>query len=126
MTRRKVSPGHDGDPSVPRARKGTSPKMGAKTSAKMGAKGSPKTEDAPAPMPRARRATRQKTEQFQLAAPTEVGIAPTGVGRMSRGASANRDNRVRERAYLLAEQNGFAGDPAFYWRLAEHELLARA
>lgn len=33
-----------------------------------------------------------------------------------------RPERVRERAYLLAESNGFAGDPGFYWRLAEREL----
>jgi hypothetical protein len=32
---------------------------------------------------------------------------------------------VRELAYLLAERNGFAGDPTFYWTLAEHELHTR-
>lgn len=32
------------------------------------------------------------------------------------------ETQVRERAYLLAEQNGFAGDPGFYWTLAEREL----
>lgn len=108
MTMRKASPGSDGDPSEPRPRKGGTPKTSTKLPSKKPPKGEP------------RRATRQKAEQFQLAAPTEVGLAPTEVGRMS----ANKDDRVRERAYLLAEQNGFAGDPAFYWQLAERELRA--
>lgn len=33
-----------------------------------------------------------------------------------------REARLREHAYLLAESNHFAGDPSFYWRVAEREL----
>jgi hypothetical protein len=37
-------------------------------------------------------------------------------------AEAEREARLREHAYLLAESNHFAGDPSFYWRVAEREL----
>jgi hypothetical protein len=37
----------------------------------------------------------------------------------------DHEARLREHAYLLAESNHFAGDPSFYWRVAEREL-ARA
>jgi hypothetical protein len=40
-------------------------------------------------------------------------------------ATTERDARVRELAYLLAESNHFAGDPAFYWRVAA-QLQERA
>lgn len=39
-------------------------------------------------------------------------------------ASDGAGERVRERAYLLAEANGFAGDPSFYWAVAE-QLVQR-
>jgi hypothetical protein len=34
----------------------------------------------------------------------------------------DHEARLREHAYLLAESNHFAGDPSFYWRVAEREL----
>ena len=37
----------------------------------------------------------------------------------------DHEARLREHAYLLAESNHFAGDPSFYWHVAEREL-ARA
>ncbi|MCU0676343.1 MAG: DUF2934 domain-containing protein [Myxococcota bacterium] len=33
-----------------------------------------------------------------------------------------REARLRKHAYLLAESNHFAGDPSFYWHVAEREL----
>jgi hypothetical protein len=35
---------------------------------------------------------------------------------------ADHEARLREHAYLLAESNHFAGDPSFYWHVAEREL----
>ena len=114
MTRRKVSNEQNGAPSTPRARKATS----AKTDS-----------DALVVAPRARRSARAKSEGIRAQAPTDVeflsaiadggrdGARPTDVEILSQVT-----DRVRERAYLLAEQNGFAGDPAFYWSLAEREL----
>ena len=114
MTRRKVSNEQNGAPSTPRARKATSAKKEAETVVVA---------------PRARRSARAKSEGIRGSVPTDVeflsaiadrrreGAGPTEVGVLSRNA-----DMVRERAYLLAEQNGFAGDPAFYWSLAEREL----
>ena len=43
-----------------------------------------------------------------------------------KASSAATPEAIRERAYYLAEKNGFAGDPAFYWMLAERELSVEA
>lgn len=51
--------------------------------------------------------------------------APSGSQRAKGSASVaaapggGPGERVRAQAYLLAEANGFAGDPGFYWAVAE-------
>ena len=81
----------------------------------------------PAARPRARKA-KAETSDVMASGPTKPSARrasrPPPIAATSEIELPPPDE-VRELAYLLAERNGFAGDPTFYWTLAEHELQTR-
>ena len=58
------------------------------------------------------------------ASPSCAGIEDQGIDAVSVGESGVGANAVAELAYLLAEEAGFQGEPAQFWRQAE-QLIAR-
>ncbi|MCB9618752.1 MAG: DUF2934 domain-containing protein [Sandaracinus sp.] len=64
----------------------------------------------------------KSSEPQATAKSAEAPKARKPVSKPAAKAKPSATDVVRERAYLLAESNHFAGDPLFYWRVAEREL----
>ncbi|MCB9602276.1 MAG: DUF2934 domain-containing protein [Sandaracinus sp.] len=77
-------------------------------------------KDAPKPKPAVAAKDAPKSKPAE-AKPTTA-TAPRKPSAPAAAANPSATDVVRERAYLLAESNHFAGDPLFYWRVAEREL----
>lgn len=89
----------------------------------------PTAEQSPTPSPTTRTLS-SSTPTTPPPTPASTPTAPRSststagpVSGLQDDSSTDRDALVREHAYLLAESNHFAGDPGFYWHVAERELL---
>lgn len=130
---RRTSSTESGEP-VDSAKKPTKAKAAkATTSAKATAKRSAVETPAdaePKAQPAKGRASAAKVVDAEkprspAQAPRRRATKSASDGAASDGAASDgAGERVRERAYLLAEANGFAGDPSFYWAVAE-QLVQR-
>lgn len=85
---------------------------------------------APADAPSPRSGKRSSVKAEATPSRTNAKTKPTRASTTGRPvepdkATTEREASVRELAYLLAESNHFAGDPAFYWRVAA-QLQERA
>ncbi len=72
------------------------------------------------------------TRKKPAAAPAGIADAPTARSRKKgihvpdapARSGADREHRIQEAAYLLAEKDGFKGSPEFYWAQAEQQIDA--
>ena len=70
------------------------------------------------------------TKKKAASSPASMAAAPIAKARKkiaevvapSTLSAVDRDRHIQEAAFLLAEKDGFAGSPDFYWSQAEQQL----